>query len=302
MPDDMIRRIHRSSKFNEGFAMTELLAASFSDMEIHSLTSADEVDVKAFEQKVLGEKRGLIPQISPRYHYTYFSHIFDGGYSAGYYFYTWAEVLDKDAFQAFVESGDLFNAEVAARFREEVLSRGGTRGGMEMYRAFRGADPDKMALMKARGFVEDYNLDEFENFDPDAPVEVIRVDTRAQARRIAEESRRRRAEEQAIREAEEAKAQPQPIVIATTEAVEATETIEEAPEATESVEAATDMVAAPEGETPAEKELTTGEKPLPADAEPTTIGRIEGSVELPARGGVDAPEAADTPEAIVRPE
>ncbi len=94
---------------------------------------------------------GLIPQIEPRYRYTYFSHIFDGGYSAGYYFYTWAAVLDKDAFQAFKESGDLFNRKVAADFRSKVLERGGSEPGMTMYRNFRGADPDKTALLKARG-------------------------------------------------------------------------------------------------------------------------------------------------------
>ena len=96
-------------------------------------------------------KTGLIPQIEPRYRYPYFSHIFDGGYSAGYYFYIWAEVLDKDAFEAFRESGDLFNRRVADDFRRKVLSRGGSEDGMSLYRAFRGKDPDRIPMLRGRG-------------------------------------------------------------------------------------------------------------------------------------------------------
>ena len=87
--------------------------------------------------------------------YPYFSHIFDGGYSAGYYFYTWAEVLDKDAFEAFRESGDLFNRRVADDFRRKILERGGSEDGMTMYRAFRGKDPDKRAMLRSRGLWTD---------------------------------------------------------------------------------------------------------------------------------------------------
>ena len=94
--------------FNQGFMTTEQTAAALSDMDIHSVREYEPFDPVAFERQALTEKRGLIPQIEPRYRYPYFSHIFDGGYSAGYYFYTWAEVLDKDAFEAFRESGDLF--------------------------------------------------------------------------------------------------------------------------------------------------------------------------------------------------
>jgi peptidyl-dipeptidase Dcp len=189
MPDDMIQNIQRSAKFNEGFNTTELVAAALSDLDIHSLQSAEKIDVAEFEREALVEKRGLIPQIEPRYHYTYFSHIFDGGYSAGYYFYIWAEVLDKDAYQAFVESGDIFDKATAERFRREVLSKGGTRAGMDMYRAFRGAEPDKSAMLVARGLIEPEEEIE-EEVRPDEMI--VRVDTREMARQRAERSRRER--------------------------------------------------------------------------------------------------------------
>ena len=190
MPDDMIERIHNSSKFNEGFATTELVAAALSDMDIHSVESNAKIDVNDFEKQSLTVKRGLISQIEPRYHYTYFNHIFNSGYSAGYYFYIWAEVLDKDAHRAFVESGDLFNRDVAERFRKEILSRGGERGGMDMYRSFRGAEPDKTAMLVARGLIEEVDAEDEEAV---AMRQVGRVDTRAQARARAERSRQERA-------------------------------------------------------------------------------------------------------------
>lgn len=188
MPDDMIERIQRSSKFNEGFATTELVAAALSDMDIHSVESAEKIDVNAFEKESLVTKRGLISQIEPRYHYTYFNHIFNSGYSAGYYFYIWAEVLDKDAHRAFVESGDLFNRDVAERFRREILSLGGERDGMDMYRSFRGAEPDKTAMLVARGLIEEPTIEEETTLR-----QITKVDTRAQARARAERSRQERA-------------------------------------------------------------------------------------------------------------
>ena len=188
MPDDMIENIQRALKFNEGFNTTELVAAALSDMDIHSLRSAEEIDPTQFERVALNEKRGLIPQIEPRYRYPYFGHIFDGGYSAGYYFYIWAEVLDKDAFQAFVESGDLFDKATAERFRREVLSRGGSRAGMDMYRAFRGAEPDNKAMLVARGLIEEQK----QEIDSKPRAVAVKVDTREQARQRAERSRRER--------------------------------------------------------------------------------------------------------------
>ena len=195
MPDELIKKIQRTKTFNEGFNTTELVAAALSDMDIHALQSTEPNTASEFEREALTDLRGLISQIEPRYKYTYFSHIFDGGYSAGYYFYIWAEVLDKDAFQAFVESGDLFDRATAERFRREVLARGGSRDGMDMYRAFRGADPDKQAMLVARGLVEE----QVAEVEPLPIKELTRVDTREQARQRAERSRQER---EAARQAE----------------------------------------------------------------------------------------------------
>ena len=151
IPEYLVAKLRRSELFNQGFMTTELIAAALSDMDIHSMTEYAPFDPMEFERQALTEKRGLIPQIEPRYRYPYFSHIFDGGYSAGYYFYTWAEVLDKDVFEAFRESGDLFNKKIADDFRRKVLARGGSEDGMTMYRAFRGKDPDKRAMLRSRG-------------------------------------------------------------------------------------------------------------------------------------------------------
>ena len=151
IPEYLAAKLRRSELFNQGFMTTELIAASLSDMDIHSITEYEPFDPMEFERKALTEKRGLIPQIEPRYRYPYFSHIFDGGYSAGYYFYTWAEVLDKDVFEAFRESGDLFNKRIADDFRRKILARGGSEDGMTMYRDFRGKDPDKRAMLRSRG-------------------------------------------------------------------------------------------------------------------------------------------------------
>ncbi len=120
-------------------------------MDFHILKAIPEnLDVLAFESKVLTD-RGLVSQIPPRYRSTYFSHTFGGGYTAGYYSYIWAEVLDSDAYQAFVETGDIFNKEVAAKFRKEVLARAGQDEAMKLYVNFRGKEPGIDALLKNRG-------------------------------------------------------------------------------------------------------------------------------------------------------
>lgn len=153
IPQHMIDKLKRSELFNQGFMTTELVAAALSDLDIHSIKNYEPFDPMAFERNALYEQRKMNPEIEPRYHYPYFSHIFDGGYSAGYYFYIWAEVLDKDAFAAFAESGDYFNREIAARFRK-LLESGGEKDGMTLYREFRGQEPDKTAMLVGRGLVE----------------------------------------------------------------------------------------------------------------------------------------------------
>lgn len=151
IPSHLVDKLRKSELFNQGFATTELVAASLSDLEIHALTQVDSIDVEAFERFVLREKRDLIPQIEPRYRYPYFAHIFSGGYASGYYFYLWAEVLDKDAFDYFRRSGDVFNNRIAAAFRREILSRGGEADGMTLYRNFRGEEPSSIPMLRSRG-------------------------------------------------------------------------------------------------------------------------------------------------------
>ena len=150
IPQEIVDKLDKSSKFNMGFITVEYLAASLLDMEYHSLTEPVDLDIRDFENKAMA-KYGLIPEIKPRYRSTYFNHIWGGGYSAGYYSYIWCEVLDSDAFQAFRETGDIFNPEVAARFEKEVLSKGGSRDPLDMYIAFRGKEPGIDALLENRG-------------------------------------------------------------------------------------------------------------------------------------------------------
>jgi peptidyl-dipeptidase Dcp len=150
IPNELIEKLEASSKFNMGFVTTEYLAASILDMRYHTISEVKDLDVSNFEKTAM-EEAGLIDEIIPRYKSTYFSHIFSGGYSAGYYSYIWSEVLDKDAFNAFVESGDLFNQDVADAFRNNILAKGGTLEPMEMYINFRGKEPDVNALLTARG-------------------------------------------------------------------------------------------------------------------------------------------------------
>ncbi|MBP3550457.1 MAG: M3 family metallopeptidase [Alistipes sp.] len=163
--NNLIGKIRRSAQFNQGFMTTELLAAALVDLDIHSLTKYEKLDIDSFEYNALYEKRKMISEIEPRYRLPYFAHIFAGGYSSGYYFYTWAEVLDKDAFAAFAETGDIFNRRTAQTFRK-LLSSGGKRDGMSLYREFRGAEPSREPLLKARGlWVEPEPTEEDENLN-----------------------------------------------------------------------------------------------------------------------------------------
>ena len=148
--DELIEKMQNASKFNQGFANTEYLAASFLDMDWHTLTTTELQDTNSFEEKSL-KKIGLIDEIVSRYRTTYFQHIFTHSYSAGYYSYIWAAVLDSDAFAAFKDSGDVFNEDLANKYREFILEKGGTEDPMKLYRSFKGDDPDISALLEDRG-------------------------------------------------------------------------------------------------------------------------------------------------------
>ncbi len=150
IPKDLVDKMTASSKFGQGFVTTEYLAASYLDMDYHVNPSPQEIDVLQFEASTLS-KRGLIPEIPPRYRSTYFQHTMTGGYTAGYYSYIWAEVLDADGFKAFEESGDIFNKELAGRFRKYVLEPGCIDDPMDMYYNFRQKKPTIDALLENRG-------------------------------------------------------------------------------------------------------------------------------------------------------
>ncbi len=156
LPLSLVERMNRASTFNQGFKTTEFIAASLIDLHWHMLSSeeaAKVTDARAFELDVL--KKYNIPDIiEPRYRSTYFSHIFAGGYSAGYYSYLWAEILDADGFDAFKQSGDIFNPELAGKLKKWVYESGGLRETDELYRNFRGKDPGIEPLLRNRGFEE----------------------------------------------------------------------------------------------------------------------------------------------------
>ena len=154
IPDSLVAKINNSSKFNQGFATTELAAASILDMKWHELDEdqLDGVDIKAFEDKVCKDM-GLIDEIIPRYRTTYFNHIFNSGYSAGYYSYLWSEVLEKDAFDYFKKHG-IYNREVADKFRKTLLEKGGSEEPMVLFEMFTGAQPNPDAMLKARGLIK----------------------------------------------------------------------------------------------------------------------------------------------------
>ena len=151
IPMELVKKMEESAKYGQGFATVEYVAASLADMDLHVLTEVPaDLNVMDFEQEKLNA-RGIPSQIYPRYRMTNFSHTMGGGYTAGYYSYMWAEVLDADAYDAFVETGDIFNQEVADKFRKYVLTPGGIDNGMVMYTNFRGREPQIDALLKNRG-------------------------------------------------------------------------------------------------------------------------------------------------------
>ena len=151
IPNVLIEKILKASKFNQGFANTEYLAASLLDMDWHTISSNEELkDANKFEANAL-KKYGLINEIAPRYRSTYFAHIFSGGYSSGYYSYVHSAVLDSDGFEAFKETGDVFDANLAEKLREHVYEKGSTEEAMDLYVQFRGKKPMIEPLLKVRG-------------------------------------------------------------------------------------------------------------------------------------------------------
>lgn len=150
IPDSLIAKMQNAGNFNSGFETTELVAAALLDIECHMLTNYDDFEAGAFE-KAVTEKIGLIPEIPFRYRSTYFNHVFSGGYAVGYYSYLWAEVLDADAFEAYKESGNVLNEELGRSFRRNVLEMGGSEEPMELYKRFRGAEPNPDAMLHGRG-------------------------------------------------------------------------------------------------------------------------------------------------------
>lgn len=156
IPMELVEKMNRASTFNQGFKTTEFIAASLIDLHWHMLSSEEAAKITSardFEVEVL--RKYNIPEIiEPRYRSTYFSHIFAGGYSAGYYSYLWAEILDADGFDAFKQSGDIFNPEIAAKLKQWIFESGGLRETDELYRNFRGSDPGIEPLLRNRGFGE----------------------------------------------------------------------------------------------------------------------------------------------------
>jgi peptidyl-dipeptidase Dcp len=151
IPQSLVDRIERASKFNQGFATTEYLASAIVDMRMH-LAGDRPIDADAFERETLAEL-GMPREIVMRHRSPHFLHVFAGdGYSAGYYSYLWSDVLTADAYQAFVEAGGLYDPAVAARLRQHIFSIGNTIDPADAYRAFRGRDPRVEALMAKRGF------------------------------------------------------------------------------------------------------------------------------------------------------
>lgn len=151
IPQDLIDKMEKASKFGQGFKTMEYLGASYLDMDYHVASNPEKINILDFENQSLYTNRGLLSQIPPRYRSTYFQHTMAGGYTAGYYSYIWAEVLDADGFSAFEETGNIFDKATAAKFRKYVLAPGGIDDAMDMYVNFRGSKPSIDALLKNRG-------------------------------------------------------------------------------------------------------------------------------------------------------
>jgi peptidyl-dipeptidase Dcp len=149
IPDELIEKLEKAATFGQGFATTEYLASSLLDMDYHSITAPISGKATDYEENSM-KKYGLTSAITPRHSSTHFSHVFSGGYSAGYYSYIWSGVLDTDAFDQFKKT-DLFSQEKAKSFRNNILSKGGTEDPMVLYKRFRGGEPSIEPLLKKRG-------------------------------------------------------------------------------------------------------------------------------------------------------
>ena len=153
IPDQLIEKIEAAAHFNQGFTTMELMASALLDLSYHTLDDASNLDVETFEENIK-ERYNMPESIYFRHGSTHFMHIFSWGYAAGYYSYLWSGVLDADVFEAFVETGDLFDQDNALKFRKEILEKGGSRDAMEMFVAFRGREPDIEPLLKYRGLLQ----------------------------------------------------------------------------------------------------------------------------------------------------
>ncbi len=154
IPDEMLEKIRITAKFNQGIFVLRQLSFAKLDLEYHILTEYEPFEPAHFEQRV-HELLRMPDGISLQHISSSFQHIFSGGYSASYYSYLWSGLLDADAFEAFLEAGDIFDGETALRFRTEILERGSTRDAMEMYLAFRGREPEIEAYLRQKGLTED---------------------------------------------------------------------------------------------------------------------------------------------------
>lgn len=153
VPDDLLARLKAASLFNGGFETVEYTACALLDMAVHSLSEYDDdFDLSEFEKNYLTEI-GMLPEIVMRHRPAHFSHIFsDSSYAAGYYVYLWAQVLDNDVFAAFQETGDIFDADTAERCRKCIYSAGNTVAPQDLFKAFRGREPDASFFLKYYGF------------------------------------------------------------------------------------------------------------------------------------------------------
>ncbi len=150
IPGELIAKIRKAQTFNQGFATVEYTSSALVDLAFHSLEEAGEIDPLAFEAAELA-RIGMPAEITMRHRTPHFTHVFSGGYSAGYYSYLWSEVMDADAFDAFTEAGDVFSAELAGRLKRYIYSAGDTRDPAEAYALFRGRLPTPDALLEKRG-------------------------------------------------------------------------------------------------------------------------------------------------------